>query len=90
VALESGSELSIEIPQERPRARAAAAAVAGGLPVAWSLPSEGMDMERYVAEMERTMITSALRQSNGVQTKAAEMLKLSYRSFRHLLKKYDI
>jgi hypothetical protein len=25
-----------------------------------------------------------------VQTRAAEMLKLSYRSFRHLMKKYDI
>ena len=90
VALESGTELRVEIPQERPRARAAAAAADGGMPMAWSFPSEGMDMERYIAEMERTMITSALRQSNGVQTKAAEMLKLSYRSFRHLLKKYDI
>ncbi|HVP42215.1 MAG TPA: sigma-54 dependent transcriptional regulator [Terriglobales bacterium] len=87
VALESENELNIEIPQERPRARAA---VAGDLPSGWSLPSEGVDMERYVAEMERAMISSALRQSNGVQTKAAEMLKLSYRSFRHLLKKYDI
>ena len=90
VALEMGHELSVEIPQERPRARAAAAAAGGELPGAWSLPSEGMDMEHYIAELERTMITSALRQSNGVQTKAAEMLKLSYRSFRHLLKKYDI
>ncbi len=26
----------------------------------------------------------------GVQTRAAELLKVSYRSFRHLLKKYDI
>jgi len=25
-----------------------------------------------------------------VQTRAAEMLKLSYRSFRHLMKKYEI
>ena len=90
VALESGNELRVEIPQERPRARAAAAAADGSLPAAWSLPNEGMDMERYVADMERTLLTSALRQSNGVQTKAAEMLKLSYRSFRHLLKKYDI
>ena len=47
-------------------------------------------MERYIADLERSLITSALKQSNGVQTKAAEMLKLSYRSFRHLIKKYDI
>ena len=49
-----------------------------------------MDMERYVADLEKTMILNALKQSNGVQTKAADLLKLSYRSFRHLLKKYEI
>ncbi len=89
VALEGGNELRVETPQERPRARAVGAAD-GGLPPAWSGPSEGVDMERYIAEMERALITSALKQSNGVQTKAAEMLKLSYRSFRHLIKKYGI
>jgi DNA-binding protein Fis len=47
-------------------------------------------MERYVADVERTLITSALQQSGGVQTRAAELLKLSYRSFRHLVKKYGI
>ena len=92
VALETGNELHVEVPQERPRGRAAAAAAGAGSDVASSLtvPPEGVDMERYVADMERSLITSALRQSNGVQTKAAEMLKLSYRSFRHLVKKYDI
>jgi len=90
VALEGGSELRVETPQERPRARAAAAAGADGMPRSWSVPSEGVDMESYIAEMERSLITSALQQSNGVQTKAAELLKLSYRSFRHLVKKYDI
>jgi two-component system response regulator PilR (NtrC family) len=54
------------------------------------IPVEGVDLERYIASMERAFIQSALKQSNGVQTRAAEMLKLSYRSFRHLLKKYDI
>ncbi|MBZ5646497.1 MAG: sigma-54 dependent transcriptional regulator [Acidobacteriia bacterium] len=88
VALESGNELHVETPQERPRPRAAAAD--GDLPPVWSVPSEGVDMERYIAEIERTLITNALKQSNGVQTKAAEMLKLSYRSFRHLIKKYGI
>jgi two-component system response regulator PilR (NtrC family) len=54
------------------------------------LPPDGVDMENYVAEIERSLLQSALKQSNGVQTRAAEMLKLSYRSFRHLMKKYDI
>jgi two-component system response regulator PilR (NtrC family) len=86
VALETGNELRVELPLERPKARAAAASFGGGA----SIPPEGIDMERYIADLERSMINSALRQSHGVQTRAAEMLKLSYRSFRHLLKKYDI
>jgi two-component system response regulator PilR (NtrC family) len=47
-------------------------------------------MEKYVADIERSLLTSALAQSNGVQTRAADLLKISYRSFRHLVKKYDL
>jgi two-component system, NtrC family, response regulator PilR len=100
VALETSSELHVELPTDGPRARAAAAAANGnghgelptnGLPAPPEhLPNEGIDLERYIASMERSLIQSALRQTEGVQTKAAGMLKLSYRSFRHLLKKYDI
>jgi two-component system response regulator PilR (NtrC family) len=89
VALCTGNELQVELPVERSRARAAAAGV-GGVSVSVSIPADGLDMERYVADLERSLIQSALRQCNGVQTRAAEMLKLSYRSFRHLLKKYDL
>jgi two-component system response regulator PilR (NtrC family) len=89
VALCMGNELDVELPMERSKLRLAAAAVAGG-GSSVALPAEGIDMERHVADLERALIQSALRQSNGVQTKAAEMLKLSYRSFRHLIKKYDL
>ena len=89
VALCLASELEVELPMERSKLRLAAAAVAGG-PSSVSLPSDGIDMERYVADLEKSLLQTALRQSNGVQTKAAEMLKLSYRSFRHLVKKYDL
>jgi two-component system response regulator PilR (NtrC family) len=47
-------------------------------------------MEKYVADVERSLLQSALAQSNHVQTRAAELLKISYRSFRHLAKKYDL
>jgi two-component system, NtrC family, response regulator PilR len=100
VALETGNELRVELPAERPKVKAAAAAAGAGSSTTVaaastngsgdSLPSDGLDMENYVANIERTLLQSALRQSNGVQTRAAEMLKLSYRSFRHLMKKYDI
>ena len=90
VALEETSELRVELPTERQKARAAAASAGGGSIGVPFIPNEGLDMERYVADLEKGMILHALKQSNGVQTRAAELLKLSYRSFRHLLKKYDI
>jgi hypothetical protein len=31
-----------------------------------------------------------LKRTNGVQVKAAEMLQMSYRSFRHYMQKYSI
>ena len=92
VALEETQELRVDLPTERQkvRAMAAAAGASGGSIGVPFIPTDGLDMERYVADLERGMILHALKQSNGVQTRAAELLKLSYRSFRHLLKKYDI
>jgi two-component system response regulator PilR (NtrC family) len=93
VALETGEELHVELPAERPKARAAAAAVGGSmLPeigAEMRLP-DGMGMENYVAGIERSLLQSALNQSGGVQTKAADFLGISYRSFRHLMKKYSL
>jgi two-component system, NtrC family, response regulator PilR len=93
VALEMSDELHVELPAERPKARAAAAAANGsGLPEVASeltLP-EGFGMENYVAGIERSLLQSALNQSGGVQTKAADVLGISYRSFRHLMKKYGL
>jgi two-component system, NtrC family, response regulator PilR len=92
VALEAGEELHVELPAERPKARAAAAGVGvsgTGVSSSGVLP-EGMDMEKYVAGIERALLQAALTQSNGVQTKAADVLHISYRSFRHLMKKYDL
>jgi two-component system response regulator PilR (NtrC family) len=84
VALEGSDQLRVELPAERSKAR-----TAGG-PAAAAIPPDGLDMGRYVASIERSLLESALRQSEGVQTRAAELLKLSYRSFRHLVKKYEI
>ncbi len=91
VALETGEELRVELPVEKSKARAAAAGVGmgGGISAGSVLP-DGVDMEKYVADIERTLLQSALTQSNGVQTRAADLLKISYRSFRHLMKKYDL
>ena len=92
VALETGEELHVELPVERVRARAAAAGVGGeGMAISpGAVLPDGMDMENYVAEIERSLLKSALAQSNGVQARAADVLKISYRSFRHLMKKYSL
>jgi two-component system, NtrC family, response regulator PilR len=92
VALETGELLRVQLPVERARARAAAAGVGAdsvSIPSGAVLP-DGMDMEKYVAEIERSLLKSALKQADGVQTRAADVLKISYRSFRHLMKKYEL
>jgi two-component system, NtrC family, response regulator PilR len=92
VALETGEELRVDLPVERAKTRAAAAGVGfGGATIgSGSVLPDGVDMEKYVADIERSLLLAALAQSNGVQTKAADVLKISYRSFRHLVKKYEI
>jgi two-component system, NtrC family, response regulator PilR len=90
VAMEPSDVLHVELPSDRPKSRAAAAAAGVGGAPGVSLPNDGLDLEAYIADIERSLLQSALRRSNGVQTRAAEMLKLSYRSFRHLLKKYEL
>jgi two-component system response regulator PilR (NtrC family) len=94
VALETEEELRVELPVERSKARAAAAGmgIAGGpgSVAPGSVLPEGVDMEKYVADIERSLLLAALAQSNGVQTRAADVLKISYRSFRHLVKKYGL
>jgi len=88
VAMETGNELKVDFEADRPRARAAAASSNGNSSP--NVTTDGIDFEKYVAGVERSLIESALQQSGGVQIRAAELLKVSYRSFRHLLKKYDI
>jgi DNA-binding NtrC family response regulator len=88
--LETREELHADLPAERPKARAAAASAAGGVISPGSVLPDGVDMEKYVADIERSLLLSALSQCNGVQTRAADLLKISYRSFRHLMKKYEL
>jgi two-component system, NtrC family, response regulator PilR len=90
VAMEGTEVLQVSAPGERSKARAAAVSMGGSANDMSGVPADGIDMDAYVADLERSLLQSALRQSGGVQTRAAEMLKLSYRSFRHLAKKYNL
>jgi DNA-binding NtrC family response regulator len=55
-----------------------------------SIPAEGLDLERYVDQMQKSYLEEALRRSGGVQVKAADLLRMSYRSFRHYMRKYGV
>ena len=54
------------------------------------IPAEGLDFERVIAETEKRYLQVALEKSGGVRTQAAEILKISYRSFRHYAKKHAL
>ena len=53
-------------------------------------PKEGLDFETQVAHVEKRYLAEALRQAGGVRTRAAELLHMSYRSFRHYAKKHGV
>lgn len=54
------------------------------------LPNAGFDLEAHVKEIERGYIAQALQRADGVQVRAAELLGMSFRSFRYYVKKYNL
>src|SRR5271154_2275409 len=54
------------------------------------LPAEGLDLEIYIQKLERSFLLAAMERPGGVRPRAADTLKMSYRSFRHYAKKYGI
>jgi two-component system response regulator PilR (NtrC family) len=90
VALETGREISLRVLPDRIAGYAGTPATGalGGSVVAF--PAEGVDFEQEIAEAERHYLRMALEKSDGVRTKAAELLKISYRSFRHFAKKHNL
>ena len=55
------------------------------LPV--ELPAEGIDLEATLDRIERRYMQLALDRVGGVQTRAAELLRVSFRQFRYKLQK---
>ncbi len=89
VALETGATITLgSLPS-----LGAAAGVGGAGDVAGNVavvPDEGVNLEEKMQAQERAYLVAALERANGVATKAAELLGISYRSFRHYAKKYNI
>jgi two-component system, NtrC family, response regulator PilR len=87
VALERSATI---LPESLPEAVLDTRGLPLGVPAdAAILPDGTFDLED-VARVEREYLTEALKQANGVKTKAAERLGLTFRQFRYLLKKYEV
>ncbi len=52
--------------------------------------NKGMSLDEELATHEKCLLLGALKRSNGVQKRAAELLGINYRSFRHRLEKYGL
>jgi two-component system response regulator PilR (NtrC family) len=51
---------------------------------------KGIDLERLVADFERTLLVKALQQTGGIKKKAAKLLSISFRSMRYRVDKYGL
>ena len=72
-----------DIPEHLTRPTAVAAEQA-------ELPADGLELETYLDEVRRSLMLQALERCDGVQTRAADLLQMSFRSFRYYAKKLGI
>ncbi len=56
----------------------------------FELPPEGISLQDHLEAIGKIFMLKALERSGGVQTQAAELLRMSFRSFRYYAKKYEL
>ena len=56
----------------------------------YELPADGISLEEHLEGIGKIFMLKALERAGGVQTQAAELLRMSFRSFRYYAKKYDL
>jgi two-component system response regulator PilR (NtrC family) len=54
------------------------------------LPDDGLDLDALMERIERDLLRQALRRAEGIQSRAAQLLRTSFRSFRYRLQKYGL
>jgi two-component system, NtrC family, response regulator PilR len=89
VALEATGEITLRVLPDRIAGYSGNRALSGPEGAA-TFPAEGVDFEKEIAEAERRYLQCALERADGVRTQAADLLKISYRSFRHYAKKHNL
>ena len=90
VALETGRLISLAVLPDRIAGYAGTYTVSGSTRQTFELPDQGVEFEKVIADAERQYLQAALAKADGVRTRASELLKITYRSFRHYAKKHNI
>ena len=87
VALETTGEVTLRVLPDRIAGYSGTPVITGD---GTAFPPEGVDFEKEIAQAERRYLQTALEKAHGVRTQAADLLKISYRSFRHYAKKHNL
>ncbi|MGB8474045.1 MAG: sigma-54 dependent transcriptional regulator [Candidatus Acidiferrum sp.] len=90
VALETSGEISLRVLPDRIAGYSTTDASGAKSANETPFPSEGLDFEKVIADTERRYLIAALEKGAGVRTRAADLLKITYRSFRHYAKKHNV
>ncbi|MBK5258695.1 MAG: sigma-54-dependent Fis family transcriptional regulator [Thermoanaerobaculia bacterium] len=56
----------------------------------FEIPADGLSLQDHLEAIGKIFMLKALERTGGVQTQAAELLRMSFRSFRYYAKKYDL
>jgi two-component system response regulator PilR (NtrC family) len=91
VTLASGDVLDLgALPAALRSAPTSVAPTGGPARLPDELPAEGIDLEATLDAYERRLLEQALARTRGKKKKAAELLKLTFRSFRYRVAKLGI
>jgi two-component system response regulator PilR (NtrC family) len=90
VALETGREISPRVLPDRVVGYPEGSGIGGPGGQFGEFPPEGVDFEKEIAAAERRYLQAALERAGGVRTRASELRRISYRSFRHYAKKHSL
>ncbi|MBM3807515.1 MAG: sigma-54-dependent Fis family transcriptional regulator [Acidimicrobiia bacterium] len=87
VALESGPSIGVSTLPQHLRDRRPATTRPGD---SIADTGQGFNLERHLQDIERAHLERALERASGVQTRAADLLGLSFRQFRYLVRKHGL
>lgn len=51
---------------------------------------DGLDLDKVVGQIEKELLVKAIHSAGGVKKKAAKLLKISFRSMRYRIEKYNL